>query len=158
VAASKSKNPAAWGKWKKSGNTFLLTNNKGQTSDYQLGQGNWFPAYAYTGAIKLNPAYEKTSGGNYGNGVNSLTVDQLNFIDATHFTWGKNGGILTPAASAWKKSASAGTYCISGHTITFAFNNGKTVKTSFALGAAGSPAHPVSTLIFIGGYPYTDSD
>ncbi|WP_345954520.1 hypothetical protein [Mucilaginibacter sp. PAMB04168] len=158
VAASKSKQPAAWGTWKKSGATFLLTNSKGKTYDYKLGAGNWFPAYAYTGSLKLKPAYEKASGGNYGNGVNALTISTISFTDATHFTWGKNGGISAPNASAWKKSASAGTYKITGHTITFTFTDGKVLKTSFALGAKGSPARPDNGLIFIGGYPYTDTE
>jgi len=158
VAADKSKHPRAWGIWKKQGATFLLTDSKGHVSDYKLGSGNWFPAYAYTGAVKLKPAYEKASGGDYGNGLNALTISRITFVDATHFTEGTNGGISTGNAAAWKKSAAAGTYQVSGHTITFAYSNGKVVKTSFALGAKGSPAKASSNLIFIGGYAYTDMD
>lgn len=59
VAQSKSKRPMAWGTWQLKGQTYLLTNHKKQLSDYQLGSGNWFPAYAYTGAVKLKKRLRK---------------------------------------------------------------------------------------------------
>lgn len=156
AASDKSKHPKAWGTWKKQGETFLLTNSKGKTNDYTLGKGNWFPAYAYTGALTLKPAYEKVSGGDYGNGLNALTIKKITFIDNSHFIEGINGGMSTANAAAWKKSATGGTYRISGHAIEFTYKNGTVVKTSFALGAKGSPAKPDNALIFIGGNAYTD--
>jgi hypothetical protein len=158
IATDKSKHPKAWGSWKKQGQTFLLTNSKGETNDYKLGKGNWFPAYAYTGAIKLKPAYEKVSGGDYGSGLSALSIKKITFLDATHFNEGLNAGMSTGNAAAWKKSATGGTYRISGHTIEFNYNNGTKVKTSFALGAKGGPIRPDSDLIFIGGYAYTDTE
>ncbi|WPU95184.1 hypothetical protein SNE25_06550 [Mucilaginibacter sabulilitoris] len=157
VEASKSKRPKAWGTWKKTGATFYLTNNEGKTHDYKLGAGSWFPAYSYTGSIKLKKAYEKVSGGDYGNGTNALIINKITFVDDTHFVQGANGGISTPGASAWKKSASGGTYKISGNTIEFNIG-GKVTKKSFALGATGSPAHATNTMIFIGGDAYTDTE
>jgi hypothetical protein len=156
IANDKRKHSQAWGTWKRKGSTFLLTNSKGETNDYKLGEGNWFPAYAYTGAVKLKPAYEKVSGGDYGNGLNALSIKKITFLDATHFNEGLNAGMSTGNAAAWKKSSTGGTYRISGHTIEFTYNNGTVVKTSFALGAKGSPAKPDNALIFIGGYAYTD--
>ena len=158
VQSSKSKRPDAWGTWKKQGASYLLTNRKGSTHDYQPGSGNWFPAYAYTGAVKLKPAYEKTSGGDYGNGMSSLTIDKINFVDATHFTQGVNSGTSTPNVKAGKTSSSGGTYRIHEHTIEFTLPDGKVVQKSFAMGAEGSPAHAVNTLIFIGGQAYTDTE
>ena len=158
VAASKSGRPRAWGKWRKSGATFFLTDNKGHVADYQLGSGNWFPAYPYSGAVKLKKAYEKTSGGNYGNGTSALVINKINFIDATHFSEGSDGGIMSPNASSWKKTANAGTYRIYANTLELSYANNKVVKKSFALGASGSPAKPTNTIIFIGGDAYTDTE
>lgn len=157
IRASKASRPKAWGTWKKTGDTFYLTGSDGKSYDYKLGAGNWFPAYAYTGSIKLKRSYEKVSGGDYGNGTNALVINKINFIDDTHFTQGTNGGISTPNAAAWKKSGSAGTYRINGNTIEFNIS-GKVVKKSFALGAMGSPAHATNTIIFIGGDAYTDTE
>ncbi|EHQ25463.1 hypothetical protein [Mucilaginibacter paludis] len=158
IATDKSKHPKAWGTWKKQGQKFVLTNSKGEANDYKLGEGNWFPAYAYTGAVKLKPAYEKVSGGDYGNGLSALSIKKITFLDATHFNEGLNAGMSTGNAAAWKKSATGGTYRISGHTIEFTYNNGTVVKTSFALGAKGGPIRPDNALIFIGGYAYTDTE
>ncbi len=158
VQAAKRGRPKAWGTWKKTGGTFYLTNNQGKAYDYKLGEGNWFPAYAYSSAIKLKKAYEKVSGGNYGNGTNALFIDKITFLDATHFTRGANGGISTGNAAAWKKSGSGGTYRIYGNTIELNFGNGKIVKKSFAFGAEGASAKPTNTMIFIGGDAYTDTE
>jgi hypothetical protein len=158
VAASKSSRPRAWGKWRKEGATFLLTDSKGHTADYKLGAGNWFPAYPYTGAIKLKKAYEKTSGGDYGNGASALIINKINFLDAAHFSEGSNGGVMTPNASGWKKTANAGTYRIYANTLELTYANNKVVKKSFALGASGSAAHPTNTIIFIGGDAFTDTE
>ncbi|MBL4675791.1 MAG: hypothetical protein JKY70_06245 [Mucilaginibacter sp.] len=157
VAASKAGRPKAWGTWKKTGATFSLTNSQGKSHDYKLGSGNWFPAYPYSKAITLKKAYEKVSGGDYGNGTNALVIKKLTFIDATHFTEGANGGIMTAGASAWKKSKTAGTYRIYGNTIELTYAD-KTVKKSFALGATGSPPHATNTMIFIGGDAFTDTE
>ncbi|MEN0052499.1 MAG: hypothetical protein AAGC65_02470 [Mucilaginibacter sp.] len=157
VKVSKASRPKAWGTWKKTGATFYLTENGGKTTDYKLGGGNWFPAYPYSSSIKLKKAYEKVSGGDYGNGTNALIINKITFVDGTHFVQGANGGISTSGASAWKKSGSGGTYVISGNTIEFTVS-GKVIKKSFAVGASGSPAHPTNTMIFIGGDAYTDTE
>lgn len=157
VEASKSSRPKAWGTWKKTGTTFYLTNSEGKSHDYKLGAGNWFPAYAYTGSVKLKKGYEKVSGGDYGNGTNALVIKKINFVDDTHFAEGSNGGVMTPGATAWKKTATSGTYKIYGNTIELNYGS-KVIKKSFALGATGSPAHPTNTIIFIGGDAYTDTE
>lgn len=157
VQASKSSRPRAWGKWRKTGSTFYLTDNKGKTYDYQLNSGNWFPAYPYSPSIKLKHAYEKVSGGDYGSGTNALIIKKLTFIDATHFSEGTNGGITTANAKGWKNTTSAGTYRIYGNTIELTYSN-KVIKKSFAIGAEGSPPHPSVNIIFIGGDAFTDTE
>ncbi|RYY54905.1 MAG: hypothetical protein EOO05_19895 [Chitinophagaceae bacterium] len=158
VEAEKAKRPKAWGKWRKAGDTWYLTNSQGKEHDYKLGSGNWFPAFAYTGSPKLKKAYEKTSGGDYGNGTNALFKSRINFIDDTHFTQGEEGGVITPNSTAWNKTADAGTYKIKGHSIEMTLNSGKVVKRSFAFGASGTPPKATSDMIFIGGDAYTDQD
>ncbi|MBO0357870.1 hypothetical protein J0X19_07930 [Hymenobacter sp. BT186] len=158
VPQSKSKRPMAWGTWQLKGQTYLLTNYKKQLSDYQLGSGNWFPAYAYTGAVKLKKGYEKVSGGNYGNGTNALSISKINFPDATHFTEGFNAGISTPNAAAGRTRNANGTYKLHGNTLELTYSDGRVVKKSFALGAKGAPARPTADIIFIGGDAYTDTE
>ncbi len=158
ISQSKAKEPINWGKWKKSGQTFYLTNNKEKTYDYQLGTGNWFPAYAYTGNPQLKKSYENTAGGDYGNGTNALFKTNIVFVDGIHFTHSTNNGVSTYNAAAWNKSSSAGTYKITAHRIILTYGDGKIEDQSFALGASGSPAKPTTNMIFIGGDAYVDQD
>ena len=154
-AAAQAARPAAWGSWRKNGAAFVLTNYKNQSSSYTLGSGSWFPAYAYTGAVPLKRAYENASGGSVGVAT-SLFISKIQFVDATHFRQGEDMGVLAPNAAGSRTSSASGTYRLQGHTLTLTYADGRTVRKSFALGAGGSPAHPVNTLIFIGGDAYTD--
>ncbi|MBE9583742.1 hypothetical protein IM792_04720 [Mucilaginibacter sp. JRF] len=158
VAASKSARPKAWGTWKKTGAVFYLTNYKNKTHDYKLGAGNWFPAFAYSPSLPLKKEYKKTTGGDYGNGTMALTINKIQFVDATHFTTGSNSGISTPNATAGKVTKGGGTYKISAHSITFTYDGGKTITQSFAMGASGTPPKATNTMIFIGGDPFVDTE
>lgn len=150
-AADKRERPKAWGTWRKDGDTFYLTNNEGHTSDYRLGNGNWFPAYPYMEAVPLANGYENTTGGDYGNGTSALFKTRIDFPGEGYFYHSFNGGVITPGSAAWKKTEDAGTYTISGHTMVLTYNSGEEVRLSFALGAKGTPPKPSSEMIFIGG-------
>ena len=158
VPASKRQRPTAWGTWKKSGATYLLTDSKGRTADYRLGTGSWFPAYPYPSGLTLKKGYQNASGGDYGNGTSSLAISKIYFLDATHFSQGTNAGIVSANAAGGSKTSATGTYNIHGNTLALTYADGRVVQKSFAFGAAGTPAHPTPTLIFIGGDTYTDID
>lgn len=158
VAKAKQSNPAAWGTWQKKGEAYSLTDSKHRSTDYKLGAGNWFPAYPYSSSLPLKRAYERVSGGDYGAGTSALSVTKIQFLDAIHFSQGLNAGISSGNAAGWKKSKASGTYKLQGNTLELTYDDGKVVKTSFALGAQGAPPKPTVTLIFIGGYAYTDTD
>lgn len=149
--SDKQKRPKAWGTWKKEGSTYYLTNSQGKTTDYQLGKGNWFPAYPYMQNVPLAKGYENTTGGDYGNGTSALFKTRIDFPATGHFYHSSKGGILTPGSTAWSKSADAGTYTIRGHIMELKYNSGKVVRLSFALGAKGTPPAPSSKMVFIGG-------
>ncbi|MBO2012294.1 hypothetical protein [Hymenobacter negativus] len=154
LTADKAKRPAAWGSWRKNGGTFVLTDYKGRPASYTLGSGSWFPAYP-AGAVPLKRAYQNASGGSVGVAT-SLVISKIQFLDGTHFQEGKDAGIISSNAAGGSKRSGSGTYRLQGHTLTLTYADGRTVRKSFALGAAGTPAHPDSKLIFIGGDAYTD--
>lgn len=153
-AADRAKRPAAWGSWRKSGGGVVLTNYKNQSNSYALGTGSWFPAYA-AGAVPLKRTYKNSSGGSVG-GATSLVISKLTFLDGSHFSEGANGGVVTANAAGGSRRSAGGTYRLQGHTLTLTYADGRTVRKSFAIGAAGTPARPSNELIFIGGDAYTD--
>ncbi|MBJ6144866.1 hypothetical protein [Hymenobacter sp. BT559] len=152
-AADRARRPDAWGTWRKNGNSFVLTDAKGRPNSYALGTGSWFPAYA-AGAVPLKRTYKNASGGSVG-GATSLVISKLNFVDASHFTEGANGGVMTANAAGGSRRSAGGTYRLQGHTLTLTYPDGRTVRKSFAIGAKGTPARPADNLIFIGGDAYT---
>ncbi|MFC6102335.1 hypothetical protein [Olivibacter domesticus] len=158
IEVSKIKKPEAWGRWNLTNGTYFLTNSKGKTHGYKLGEGNWFPAFGYEDTFKLKQQYERTSGGDYGNGTQSLAISKIRFLDDNLFTEGLNTGIATPNAAAWKKSEHAGTYKIKGHTLILHYTNGKEIHRSFAIGASGRPPKPTTNMIFIGGDAFIDNE
>jgi hypothetical protein len=153
-AADKAKRPAAWGTWRKNGNAVVLTNYKNQSNSYTLGTGSWFPAYA-AGAVPLKRAYKNSSGGSIG-GATSLVISKLTFLDGSHFTEGADGGVITGNAAGGSRRSASGTYRLQGHTLTLTYTDGRTVRKSFAIGAAGTPPKPSNSLIFIGGDAYIE--
>jgi hypothetical protein len=155
LAADRAQRPTAWGAWRKNGSTFVLTDAKGRPNSYELGlgTGSWFPAYA-AGAVPLKLAYKNASGGSVG-GATSLVISKLTFVDASHFTEGANGGVMTANAAGGSRRSAGGTYRLQGHTLTLTYPDGRTVRKSFAIGAKGTPARPSDNLIFIGGDAYT---
>lgn len=158
LTSSKQQQPKAWGKWQLRDGVYYLTNYKGKTADYKLGSGNWFPAYAYNKNLPLKSVYERTSGGDYGNGTQALIINKISFLDDRHFEEGTSAGISTPNSSGWKKSKNAGTYAIDEHTLTLRYNDGREIRHSFAVGASGNPAKPSMNMLFIGGDAFTDAN
>ncbi|HEX8327897.1 MAG TPA: hypothetical protein VF629_10175 [Hymenobacter sp.] len=106
-AADKARRPAAWGTWRKNGNTVVLTNHKGQSNSYTLGTGSWFPAYA-AGAVPLKRTYKNASGGSVG-GATSLVISKINFLDGSHFSEGSDAGIVSANAAGGNRRSASGT-------------------------------------------------
>ena len=154
AGADQARRPSAWGRWQQRGSIFALTGPKGGSISYTLGDGSWFPAYP-AGAVPLKRTYKNSSGGSVG-GASSLVVSKITFLDNSHFNEGADAGIVAPNAAGGSRRSASGTYRLQGHTLTLTYADGRTVRQSFAIGAAGTPARPSNSLIFIGGDAYTD--
>jgi hypothetical protein len=154
---SKRNEPKSWGTWRLENGVYYLTNSKGKTSDYQLGSGNWFPAFPYDGSVTLKSRYVNTTGTTLPTGT-TLMISEISFLDGKHFTEGENMGALAPNSAAWKQSKHTGTYQLSGHTLILKFEDGREERRSFAIGAKGNPAKATADMIFIGGDTYIDQD
>jgi hypothetical protein len=150
-AADRQRRPAAWGTWRRDGDTYSLTDHQGNTEDYELGSESWYPAYPYLEEVPLASAYVNSTGGDYGNGTHALFQTRIDFPQEGYFYHSSDNGILTPGTTAWNRTEDAGTYTIADHTMVLSYNSGQEERLSFALGAEGNPAQPSSDIIFIGG-------
>lgn len=147
----KKQRPQAWGTWEKKGDTFYLTNSSGHVSDYKLGSGSWFPAFAYSEKNTLAKSYENITGGNYGGGTHALFKTSIEFPEKGYFYHSSNGAVITPNSTGWSDMKEAGTYTLNKHTLVLKYNDGKEARLSFAIGAKGTPAAPNMEMLFIGG-------
>lgn len=152
-AEFKRNRPKLWGTWTKEYDKHVLTNHKNNTYKYDLSKGNWFKAFPYNNSISLKGKYKKVSGGNFGNGIYSYFKSEIVFLDNTHFTSEDQNVVGAYGSTGWNNSKYSGSYKIDQNTIEFKYNDGKTVRLSFAIGAKGD--NVLSTdMIFIGGKAY----
>jgi hypothetical protein len=161
AAADKAKSPMRWGRWRKQGATFLLTDSKGHVSDYRLGSGNFFPAFTAGQGPRLAGTYSNTTGGgNYmvGGAVTTLAVDRMTFNPDGSFTQGQSAGGIAPNAAIGNRRASAGRWRLDGTMLELAYADGRRVRTSFLWAASGTPPKPDIDMAFIGGDAFTRDD
>ncbi len=163
LAAAQARKPAAWGRWKRQGDTFLLTDDKGRTHDHALQQGSFFKAFpAEAGGGKLARAYKRMSGGgNSALGGTMAIAAQSRFAFAPdgRFSTATSAGATGANVAAYsRRGLGGGQYRIARHTITMTGPDGRPVREFFAFGSSGSPARFDDDLVFLGDRVFTEDD
>ena len=163
LAASQARKPSVWGRWRKQGGTFVLTDHKGNTHDYQLQEGSFFKAFpAEATGAKLSRAYKRISGG--GNsaigGTMAIAVQsEVAFTPDGRFTRGSNMGATGANVAAYsRRPAAGGQYRIARHTITMTGPDGRPVREFFAFGSQGNPARFDDDMLFLGDRVFVKDD
>lgn len=157
AAADRARSPARWGTWRKQGKTFLLTSSKGRTSDYRLGSGSFFPAFA-ADRSPLSGTYKLTSGSTVymaDGPVSTLGVSRLTFAADGTFTQGAESGGVAPTVAVSSRAAQrSGKWKLSGTMLELTYADGRRVRKSFVWAAQGTPPRPDPDMAFIGGDPF----
>ncbi|TCP33626.1 DUF6683 family protein [Sphingomonas sp. BK235] len=163
LAASRARSPRAWGQWKRQGDTFLLTDERGRVSDHRLQQGSFFkafPAEAAGGALE-RPYKRVSGGGNSALGGTMAIAAQTNiaFTRDGRFSNRSSAGASGANVAAYsRRPATGGRYRVARHTISFTDAGGRTRREFFALGSEGTPARFDTDLIFIGDRVFVKDD
>lgn len=161
AAADRARAPARWGTWRKQGETFLLTSNKGRTSDYRLGTGSFFPAFPSEKGPRLSGTYKATSGTTMylaDGPVSTLGVNSLTFNAEGSFVEGSSGGGVAPGVSAYSRGQKGGRWQLGNSALELVYSDGRRVRKSFVWGASGTPPRPDIDMAFIGGRAYLRDD
>jgi len=163
LAASRARTPGAWGRWRKQGATFLLTDNKGSTNDYQLQQGSFFKAFpAESTGGKLSRRYKRISGGgNSAMGGTMAIAAQSNFTfapDGRFATGTSMGAVGATVAASSRRGGGMGRYRVERHSITLTGPDGRPRREFFAFGSQGTPARLDTDMIFIGDRVFVKDD
>lgn len=163
LTASQARKPGAWGKWRKQGATFLLTDHKGNTHDYQLQQGSFFKAFpAEAGGGRLSRPYKRISGGGdaaLGGTMAIAAQSRFAFAPDGRFTGGTSMGASGAGVAAYgRRPAAGGQYRIARHTITMTGPDGRPVREFFAFGSQGTPARFDDDMLFMGDRVFVKDD
>lgn len=160
-AADRARAPRRWGTWRRQGATFLLTDNKGRTSDYTLGGASFYPAFAGDKGPRPSGTYRSTSGSTMtmGSGtVSTLAINALTFRPDGTFSEGREGGGIAPGAAIGSRRTAGGRWTLDGSALTLDYADGRRVRRSFLWGATGSPPRPDADMAFIGGDTFLRDD
>ena len=125
IPSSKKKYPKKWNRWKKSGNTLLVTKAwKGKTYEWK----KWFPLRKGNPNTRLNGVF-KTLDPFGGDRVINASV--VAFDNQGRFAWNTIKGGQTAWKPIYSNQKTAGTYKIDGYKITLRYNNGITEQLFF---------------------------
>jgi len=163
LAASRAAKPRIWGRWRKQGSTFLLTDSKGRTEDYRLQQGSFFKAFpAEAAGGRLSRPYKRVSGGGdsaMGGSMAIATLSNFTFAPDGRFTTGSSMGASGANVAAYSRRApTPGRYRIERHTIMLTGPDGRSRREFFAIGSQGTSPRLDTDMIFIGDRVFVKDD
>ncbi len=165
AAESKQKEPSQWGRWRRNGNSMVITKSNGKTDAVEAGPSELL--VGGTKSTRLNGYYGAVSSGGtmFGGGWVSRASYEF-FADGTFkndrsssfsVMGAGTGGDLTPtqiAAGGSSGSTGKARYEVEGYMISFFYPDGQIEREAFAI-----YANDVNNLkrkyVLIGGRPYT---
>ena len=169
LAADSRANPSDWGQWKRSGDRFVLTDEKGHANDYALQQGSFFKAFPAEAGGPLSRAYKRVSGGGNSALGGEMTIavsSKMNFTANGQFTSGTDVGALGSGSqtgvgvttSSKRRMTSPGRYTLERHTLVMQHPDGQQERRFFAYASKHTPAQVSPNMIFIGDRGYIEND
>lgn len=166
LARARARDPRNWGRWRRQGASFILTDNRGRSNDHRLQQGSFFKAFPAS-AAPLRGTFESIGGGGnsaMGGELTIASMDTLAFLPGGRFaTRRSTGAVSSGAMSGVGSSASArrgggGSFAVRDHTLTLTHADGRTERRFFAFGSRRTPAQVAPNMIFVGDSVYTLDD
>ncbi len=147
AAASRRKDPSAWGRWRRSGGE-IQTENRGGGWE----KSGWIGPLPPSGPGQtLSGRYTSISGGGdaaLGGGVTIGITDEFTFLPGGRFVAGHTNSISSASVAGGASRSASGTYAISRNAITLRFADGTVKRWSYGKTADG--------LVFLHGKAYVD--
>ena len=169
LAAERAAKPRRFGRWTRSGDSYVLTGTGGKPQDYKLQDGSFFKAYpAEAGERTIARSYRRMSGGGnaaMGGDVTIAVSHRYDFRpDGTYGRGGSTGatnsGATSGVSSAMgrRRPPEGGRYGLDRHTLTLTGPDGRSRRLFFAYGSEKDPPQPDREMAFIGGSVFTNPD
>ncbi|RVU15107.1 hypothetical protein EOE48_21085 [Methylobacterium oryzihabitans] len=168
LAAERAARPRRFGRWRKAGESFVLTDSRGNANDYKPGDGSFFPAFPASAGESVGRAYRRLSGGGnsaMGGDVAVAVESRYDFRpDGSYGRGGSVGAINSGAGTGVGSSVSrrrapeGGRYALDRHTLTLTGADGRSRRLFFAWGSQKDPPEPDRDMLFIGDDVFTSAD
>jgi hypothetical protein len=155
IAASRRARPGSWGTWRRTGATYFLTDDKGNTSDFGLGDGGLFRTFPATVGATLSGRYKSVSGSTMGE-MSTLSTSGITFAPDGRFTL-KNSFVASGSGADSGVSMGGGgergfegRYSLSANRIVLRFADGDVKDLFFGFGSQGTPPRADRDMMFMG--------
>lgn len=151
VARSKREEPDEWGTWKRTGNTFSIHWNDGESETWE--DDDWFPTVPATKGDRLKGEYSSIGGGGntaLGGTFAVAVIDDIVFTSDGKFSQEKTVGGGDASVYAYSNKATSGTYSLEGYTLELRYGNGQVIRQAFYYYPDKRAENPVKTTGTIG--------
>lgn len=160
LSAERLAEPRRFGRWTRAGKGFVLTDHKGKSNDYALGDGSFFRAFPATSGETVKRSYRRLSGGGnsaLGGSVTIAIESRYDFrSDGSYGRGGSVGAVNSGAdtgvgtAIGRRRGPEGGRYALDRHTLTLTGADGRSRRVFFAYSSQKEPPEVDRDMIFIG--------
>lgn len=168
LAAERLARPRRFGRWTRAGKGFVLTDQKGKSNDYALGDGSFFRAFPAAPGETVKRSYRRLSGGGNSAMGGSVTVAVENRYDfRPDGSYGRGGSVGAINAGAdtgvgtaigRRRVPEGGRYALDRHTLTLTGADGRSRRVFFAYSSQNQPPEIDRDMIFIGDDVFSSDD
>lgn len=168
LAAERLAKPRLFGRWSSAAKGFVLTDFKGRSNDYALGDGSFFRAFPAASGETVKRSYRRLSGGGNSAMGGSVTVaveSRYDFhSDGSYGRGGSVGAINSGAdtgvgtAIGRRRAPEGGRYALDRHTLTLTGADGRSRRVFFAYSSQKEPPEIDWNMIFIGDDVFSSDD
>ncbi|KQQ14822.1 hypothetical protein ASF53_08235 [Methylobacterium sp. Leaf123] len=168
LAAERTARPRSFGHWKRAGGSFVLTDSRGASNDYKLGDGSFFRAFPAAAGESVARSYRRLSGGGnsaMGGDVTIAVESRYDFKADGRYGRGGSVGAVNSGASIGvgtslgrRRAPEGGQYRLDHHTLTLTGADGRSRRLFFAYSSQKEPPEADRDMIFVGDSVFSSND
>lgn len=168
LAAERLTKPRLFGRWTRAAKGFMLTDFKGRSNNYALGDGSFFRAFPAASGETVKRSYRRVSGGGNSAMGGSVTVAVESRYDFhSDGSYGRGGSVGASNSGAdtgvgtvigRRRAPEGGRYALDRHTLILTGADGRSRRVFFAYSSQKEPPEIDRDMIFIGDDVFSSDD
>ncbi|WP_458424880.1 hypothetical protein [Methylorubrum extorquens] len=165
LAPERTAKPRSFGRWKRAGGGFVLTDSRGASNDDKLGDGSFFRAFPAAASENVARSYRRLSGGGtsaLGGNVTIAVESRYDF--KADGRYGRGGSVNSGASTGIgttigrRRAPEGGQYRLDRHTLTLTDADRRSRRLFFAYGSQKEPPEVERDMIFVGDSVFSSDD